>query len=56
LAAVEVDVVPGQGEHLASAQAEDEEQDVCRIERVAVDGRRLEESCRLGGAPDPGLR
>ena len=35
-ARVQVDVVPGQTEHLALAQAEDQDQDVGGVERVAV--------------------
>jgi hypothetical protein len=47
LGRVELDVRPGEAEHFAAAQAEHEDQDVGRVERVTVAPGRLEEPARF---------
>ncbi|MFG3702026.1 hypothetical protein ACGF5C_29640 [Micromonospora sp. NPDC047620] len=51
LSGVEVDVSPGESQHLALAQTEHQDQDVRGVERVIVGAGRLQEPPRLVARP-----
>jgi hypothetical protein len=55
LARAEIDQVPGEPEQFASAQAENEDQDVGRIQYVIVAAGGLQELAGLIGGPRPAL-